>query len=560
MDKSKILYLCFSITIFILFFQKYICIEKLKDTLRIRKLNNINYLCDKAGQYVLKRYSKRYDAKIFAKKKPNKAQQAIIDYLRYSKYKYIRNYFPRLALFFFFLVLDIIFLILWITCCGCRCCKCGLFKQASNASNSNKCPLLFSIMICYILITIFCILMLFLINPFIKRINGVGCSLYSVLEHIKSGTTNIYSLIEEKWPGLLVLRETLIMAENQLRQVSQNKQINDIINFAILNYTFLQNDTCGIKTVLKPDNFQEGVNNLTKLLNTTKYISFNKSISNIDETYNDIIDIENDEFDKIHDSIQLLINRALKIVIFTFYLFAICFIVISILLFYLLPTHKFRIAYGIIWNISMFLMIISILISIVLGTMTYLLKDARVVIQYIVSPENYFRENPILIRSESFIIELLEKCVNGNGIIENTQIKYLMGEFSQTQPKYTKIVTQLQQLDCSNNIQSEMAKNSLINGLATMLKIMSDASNLGKGDNHCIFAKNEEMVIFEILLSSSKYGTILCSFSFLIGIFFGISVFFGILLNYNKYSIIGNKSKETTVDINNNNSIGELNI
>ena len=103
---------------------------------------------------------------------------------------------------------------------------------------------------------------------------------------------------------------------------------------------------------------------------------------------------------------------------------------------------------------------------------------------------------------------------NGNGIIENTQIKYLMGEFSQAQPKYTKIVTQLQQLDCSNNIQSEMAKNSLITGLATMLKIMSDASNLGKGDNYCIFAKNEEMVIFEILLSCQnlELGYVLLAF------------------------------------------------
>lgn len=557
MDKSKIFYFCFSITICILFIQKFICIEKLKATLRIRKLNNIDYLCDKAGEYVLKRYSKSYDAKIFAKKKPNKAQQAIVDYLRYSKYKYIRNYYPRLALFFFFLVLDIIFVILWITCCGCCCCKCGLFKQASKASNLNKCPLLLSIMICYILVAIFSILMLILINPFTKRINGVGCALYSVLEHIKFGTTNIYSLIKEKWPGLLVLKETLIMAENQLREVSQSKQINDIINFAILNYTFLQNDTCGIKTVLKPDDFQKGVNNLTKLLNTTKYISFNKSISNIDETYNDINEIENDEFDNIHDSIRSLINRALKIVIFTFYLFVICFIVFSILLFYLLSTHKFRIAYGIIWNISMFLMILSILISLILGTMSYLLKDARIVIQYIVSPENYFREDPILIRSKSFIVELLEKCVNGNGIIENTQIKYLMGEFSQTQPKYTKIVTQLQQLDCSNNIQSEMAKNSLITGLATMLKIMSDASNLGKGDNYCIFAKNEEMVIFEILLSSAKFGTCLCSFSFLIGIFLGISVILGILLNY-KYSTIDNKPKVTAVDI--NNSKGNLDI
>ena len=462
MDKSKILYLCFSLTICILFIQKYNYIEKSKDILRIRKLSNIDYLCDKAGEYVLKRYSKSYDAKIFAKKKPNKAQQALINYLHDSKYKYIRNYYPRLALFFFFLVLDIIFLILWITCCGCCCCKCGLFKQASNASNLNKCPLLFSIMLCYILITIFSILMLILINPFTKRINSVGCAFYSVLEHIKLGTTNIYSLVNEKWPGLLVLRETLIKAENQLKQVSQSQQINDTINFAILNYTFLQNDTCGIKTVLKPDDFQKGVNNLTKLLNATKYISFDKSISNIDETYNDINDIENDEFDNIHDSIRNLINRALKIVIFTFYSFVICFIVFSILLFYLLSTNKFRIAYGIIWNISMFLMLLSILISIIFGTMTYLLKDAIVVIQYIVSPENYFREDPILIRSKSFIVELLEKCVNGNGIIENTQIKYLMGEFSQTQPKYTKIVTQLKQLDCSDNMQSEMAKNSLI--------------------------------------------------------------------------------------------------
>ena len=66
------------------------------------------------------------------------------------------------------------------------------------------------------------------------------------------------------------------------------------------------------------------------------------------------------------------------------------------------------------------------------------------------------------------------------------------------------------------------------------------------------------MLIFEILLSSTKFGNCLCSFSFLIGIFFGISVILGILLNY-KYSTINNNPKETTVDINNN-TIENLNI
>ena len=135
--KRKIFAICFTITFFIMAICSPNFSEKIKDILGIRKLfpiQTLKYLCDEAGNSLSKKYLDGYDSKIIKTKKPNKAQNAIIDIARDSKYQNVKKYFSRIAIFFVFLVLDIFFIFCWISYCFCCSCNCCLFKKASPPS------------------------------------------------------------------------------------------------------------------------------------------------------------------------------------------------------------------------------------------------------------------------------------------------------------------------------------------------------------------------------------------------------------------------------------------
>ena len=113
--KPRVFLICISITLGIMSVKKTNIVTRIEEGLfNIRKLfqqNIMDYVCNKAGKSFLKKYQNGYDEKVIQAKKPNKYQQAIIDFAKDSKYKYIKKYFGRIAIFFVFLILDIIFVV-----------------------------------------------------------------------------------------------------------------------------------------------------------------------------------------------------------------------------------------------------------------------------------------------------------------------------------------------------------------------------------------------------------------------------------------------------------------
>ena len=137
--KSKIIFICASLALFIMFLKKSNYIQKIEEVLDVRHLfeqNYLNYLCNNAGDHLTKQYKGGYDAKIYRTEALSKSQNALINFMRDSKYQYIKDYYSRIVFLFIIIVLDIIFIFSWISYCICCCRNCCCFNSESSSSTS----------------------------------------------------------------------------------------------------------------------------------------------------------------------------------------------------------------------------------------------------------------------------------------------------------------------------------------------------------------------------------------------------------------------------------------
>jgi hypothetical protein len=386
-------------------------IAEIKDILGIRKLfeiQTLKYVCDKAGNSLTKKYLGGYDAKIYETKKLTKAQNAIINIARDSESNSFKDYFSRIAIFFVFLVLDVILIFCWISYCGCCCCCCCLFKTASPPSNKFRFIFFLISAIFKILVIIFSICVLGLLWPFLKRINGMGCSIFTLIDHFRDGLGNSYPKVENRWMGIPGLQQILTDSQNTYNKIINNSELNKTIEYAKSNYSSLTTDQCGIKKVIENATIFEKESEYLSSLSKSSFSSldFSEEIQNIQEAYDKFTQTENDAcqdvYDFLHDYINTVVNRAVKTV-FTFTLVIAIIGLTLLILYYLCKSNVFRIIYVIIWNISMLLMILSILLSVVFGLIGYILHDAVAVIQYTLSENNLNSNDPIFIKSSSFL-------------------------------------------------------------------------------------------------------------------------------------------------------------
>ena len=548
--KRKIPFICFAITFFIMAICNPNFIEEIKDILGIRKLfeiQTLKYVCDKAGNSLTKKYLGGYDAKIYETKKLTKAQNAIINIARDSESNSFKDYFSRIAIFFVFLVLDVILIFCWISYCGCCCCCCCLFKTASPPSSKFRFIFFLISAIFKILVIIFSICVLGLLWPFLKRINGMGCSIFTLIDHFRDGLGNSYPKVENRWMGIPGLQQILTDSQNTYNKIINNSELNKTIEYAKSNYSSLTTDQCGIKKVIENATIFEKESEYLSSLSKSSFSSldFSEEIQNIQEAYDKFTQTENDAcqdvYDFLHDYINTVVNRAVKTV-FTFTLVIAIIGLTLLILYYLCKSNVFRIIYVIIWNISMLLMILSILLSVVFGLIGYILHDAVAVIQYTLSENNLNSNDPIFIKSSSFVSDLINSCVNGNGeflkiIQENEDIKKYTDDFNTKEQTYNNFKNRLSSLKC--NGQEQVAKQSIINVYDILLEKTSAALNMSDSlvNVNCSFARNDEMIIMGEIDNCAKKADALCACSFLVGICFGISVLAGILFVHRyKYS------------------------
>ena len=168
--KKRIFLICFSITIGIMSLKKSNIIPEIEGKLlNIRKLfeqNTLNYVCEKAGNSLAKKYEGGYEEKEVEKKALNNYQKAIIDFAKDTENNNIKKYLSRLVIFFIILGLDIILIFVWISYCCCSCCNCCCFKKASPPLERCRKVWFIISFICNCFIVILSLILLFVINLF----------------------------------------------------------------------------------------------------------------------------------------------------------------------------------------------------------------------------------------------------------------------------------------------------------------------------------------------------------------------------------------------------------
>ena len=375
----------------------------------------------------------------------------------------------------------------------------------------------------------------------------MGCSIFTLIDHFRDGLGNSYPKVENRWMGIPGLQQILTDSQNTYNKIINNSELNKTIEYAKSNYSSLSTDQCGIKKVIENATIFEKESEYLSSLSKSSFSSldFSEEIQNIQEAYDKFTQTENDAcqdvYDFLHDYINTVVNRAVKTV-FTITLIIAIIGLTLLILYYLCKSNVFRIIYVIIWNISMLLMLLSILLSVVFGLIGYILHDAVAVIQYTLSENNLNSNDPIFIKSSSFVSDLINSCVNGNGeflkiIQENEDIKKYTDDFNRKEQTYNNFKNSLSNLKC--NGQEEVAKQSIINVYDILLGKTSAALNMSDSlvNVNCSFARNDEMIIMGEIDNCAKKADALCACSFLVGICFGISVLAGILFVHRyKYS------------------------
>ena len=225
--KASYFLITLCITCSFMFIKKSNFFQNLSESTILRNLfeqNVTEYVCNKAGSRLTDKYSGGFNEDSIEKTKLSEAQQSIVDFARDSSYDNIKPYIKKLSIFIVLLVIDIIFIFFWILYCSCACCNCCCFRKAFPKSKACSTWNFIIAVVCNFLVIIFSIVALSLINPFFKRINGVGCSAFNFLDHVRYGLSPHYPKNSNEWIGI----NGLINRLNDSYQEIKNIKTNDI--------------------------------------------------------------------------------------------------------------------------------------------------------------------------------------------------------------------------------------------------------------------------------------------------------------------------------------------
>jgi len=448
--------------------------------------DNIIEICSKSKEGINVLYTKK-SFEYYSNIKDKKYIKYLINYLDTEETKNIKKYIKRFIFFFIIISLDIILIFFWLTYCICCCCPCLCFKNKNNQNNKKDKFKEFSFiisLILYLINIISCIIGIIYVNKFNKGLNSMSCSIFQIYAHFIYGDDCPEKPI---WNGIdeiiFLLRQTEEQLINIIKygiKVNQSYYIvkdnffsgDDFIDEEFNNYN--KNDFIIDNPFIKMDRNEFDYENvifdyyydLKKNLNYTKYdyliylnegIQILEKLSNITNIIhnNEISQILNDSINQLSDIENTFINLSKnilndlydyqneynkyskKINFLVFGLLLLCSILISIGLF-LFEKKKIlciRFLIHITWYFNMFFILIIIIIGVIFGIISFVSKDSVGVMEYIISSENLNKKNNALaIKGDGS--DYLNTCFNYDGqlkkvlnlnsssIIDNLNILY----------------------------------------------------------------------------------------------------------------------------------------
>lgn len=566
-------YRYFLISIFLttslMLIKKYNILEGVKDSIIPRSLFEEkvkNYACDKAGSRLTNKYSNGYTEKDPKSKSLSKAQRSIVDFAKDSSYSNIKPYIKKLGIFIFFLVLDIILIFVWISYCSCCCCSCCLF---SSSKPSKLCRTIFFLIaaICNLLVIIFSIVVLGLINPFFKRVNGFVCSAYNFIDHVRYGLAPSYPNNQKEWGGIDGIINLLNYTE------IEKDNIEETLDTITSNISPYKSGQC--KEFLELDSYKNSIKDLVN--ESFSDMEFENEINDLKDANKNFEDADKDIGDDAYDVLHDYINKLAKKICTLIFTLTLIFGILGLsflCLYFFLKYNVFRIVYVVIWNISMLLMLFAILFAVVFGILGYVLRDAVQVGQYILSPENLDSDDPLLFDSDKnkndygdnvnydddkkdiSVTDLIDECANGDGnfmdlLQENGQLKENIENWEKNQSIYRDKINNIDDPSCTESEKAVLRDNyeKLIDVTSVGLNISNNLTSL-----KCRFARNDKNIILNEVDSAGKKGVALCACSLLVGILLGISVVAGIIFvhkyKYDDSPTNAQKDLNSTTEVN----------
>lgn len=538
--KRTFLYISFALclTMTLMLLKNSDIFDSQPNTLRnLLDANKKNYVCDKAGSRLTDKYKTDFDEDNVDKKSLSKSQQAIIDFARDSSYSNIKPFVKKCAIFIVFIVLDIILLGLWISYCCCCCCKCCLFGEAKP---SKVCSCIFFIiaLLCYLLIIIFSIIVLAIVSSFFKRINGLGCSAFRFLDHVRYGLAPDYSNRVQEWDGL----EGVIKKIENVQKVQALKD-GDSIFKKIDNAKEGFDEFCPDKYKTLKDH-----SDYIKSLLDSSFGELSGGLEDLEDIKEDFDVAENDFGDDLykamHDHTNKYAIKLYKAIFSLTLIFGILGLGILILFIFFNNTCL-KVVYAIIWNISLLLMLFVILEASSFGIIGYIFEDGVQVGNYILSKDNLRSDDPLVFSSsdDDYISDLVDICANGDGnftnVIEGGDTAF--SKLTDWENRKTGISQESSNVNCGNNAEKT---SDLRTYYGDLLNVVDQSLFASKNitDLKCRFAKNDKNILLNEADSAAKSGIALSALGFLIGIFFAFSVFCGILFVY-KFFATRNENK-----------------
>ena len=561
-DNLKYILITIFITCGIMLLKNINFINYENDSLIKRKLfeNEIKeYVCNKAGSGLTEKYESDFEEEpAVGQKELNKAQKSIVNFARNRTYYNIKPYLKRIWIFIAFLILDIIFLFLWISYCSCYCCKKCLFKQSKSTKRFRIIVYVISAFF-NLFVIILSIIILIKINPFFKRINGLGCSVMTFLDHINKGLSPSYPKYSQNWTGLIAIVDKF--KKNKIK--FDNIDYTEVENkFNITKYEYDKSIKTEPKCLANFSRYEEDKTLFYEFMkNSFINLDFGESIENLEKSVISIEktcdDIEDEIYNALHNYINTHIRNSCIAVFSITLLFGLLgFIFLS--LYYFLRINIFRKCYITIWNCSMFFMIFVILLGIIFGILGYLLEDGVQIWHYILSLKNLENKEPLIFNTnQEFISGIIDNCANGDGDFMDIIQEGIMILSVFEKLLFELTLEELKQVDCSI-----VARNAMIEYYEVMLDRMDQAYNISSDlfNIKCSFVKNDKNIILNQIDSGGDKGIVLSTFQLLVGVFFGISILAGILLAH-KYKLLKetNLNNNVNVDIIGNNKSIDIN-
>ena len=549
--KAKIILSSFLITL--VFFSLNILQKNNQDNeTSLRALfdqKEVDDICNKSDTRLIKQYSNKYETE-HNYTGLTKYESELVDVIKnknFLNFKSYKSYGKYLMLRFgLIIILDIIFIFLWITYIGCCCRPRCCCKSQKRVGCCGECSYGISILFSF-LVFVGGIAGLVVGRTIKKDANTFSCSIFKIFSHISFGLEEDYEDLV-KWPGFNKIEEMLNEAGNYANNLESN--ITEIKGIATdfnncSNFSSPQNESCYI--------FIEASEKITNFSDASTFTDSISSVNNSLNNFNSMFsDVENKYLDKLYDYLNKYVNKYAQLGYIILYGLMIVLGLLSLLCIaiYVRTCKCIKCVYVIVWNIEMIFMIVIIIIGVVFGMTGLFGSNAIDIIQYTISEDNINSTEPFLLNKYPDVIPYINTCFIGDGNLTE-QLNLNASSFTSLDGLY--------QLKDNINSAYENAKGTELNkGFELLLNVLNITDKLFRGIStnnsildsfNCEFLKSD-IDIFTDELNKSLIKT-LKLFAIIIiaaGYCIGISVMFGIVV-INRYNIIKKKKKKENVDV-----------